>query len=113
MRQQGRYLPPLAQHSDAKHFLSPDRVSDRLSVRNATCIDGVTGIFSLPTPDHPHHQQQTQQTFHVQLLHLAYPDGTNVQADAQRVASNRTRTGGGSGGGGGTNVERRTVTFFV
>ena len=25
----------------------------------------------------------------------------------------RTRTGGRRGGGGGTNVERRTVTFFV
>ena len=25
-----------------------------------------------------HHQQQTQQTFHVQLLRLAYPDGSSV-----------------------------------
>ena len=38
-----------------------------------------------PTPDHPHHQQQTQQTFHVQLLRLAYPETTNIEAVAQRV----------------------------
>ena len=49
--------------------------------------------------DHPHHQQQTQQTFHVQLLRLAYPAATNVEADAQRVASTQARTGGRSGGG--------------
>ena len=69
-----------------------------------------------------HHQQQTQQTFHVQLLRLAYPDGSSVPGArcsqlrcvksednytrripigwrAQRVASNRTRTGGRRGGG--------------
>ena len=32
-----------------------------------------------PTSDHPHHhQQQTQQTFHVQLRRLAYPDVTSI-----------------------------------
>ena len=35
---------------------------------------------------------------------LAYPDATNIEAGAQRVASNRTRTGGGRGGGGATCV---------
>ena len=33
--------------------------------------------------DHPHHQQQTQQTFHVQLLRLAYPDATNIEVGAE------------------------------
>ena len=28
-------------------------------------------IGHFPTPNHPHHQQQTQQKFHVQLLRLA------------------------------------------
>jgi len=37
------------------------------------------------TPDHSHHQRQTQQTFHVQLLRLAYPDATNIEAGAHRV----------------------------
>ena len=27
-----------------------------------------------------HHQQQTQQTFHLQLLRLAFPDATNIEA---------------------------------
>ena len=36
-------------------------------------------------PDHPHHQQQTQQTFHFQLLRLAHPDATNTEAGAHRV----------------------------
>ena len=36
----------------------------------------------------PHHQQQTQQTFHVQLLRLAYPDAINIEPSAQRVAGN-------------------------
>ena len=31
-----------------------------------------------PTPDHSHHQQQTQQTFHVQLHRWSYPDGTKL-----------------------------------
>jgi hypothetical protein len=59
------------------------------------------GSFVTPTPDHAHHQQQTQQTFHVQLLRFAYPDATNIEADAPRVASNRTRTGGRRGECGG------------
>ncbi|MAV36747.1 MAG: hypothetical protein CMJ59_14970 [Planctomycetaceae bacterium] len=29
-----------------------------------------------------HHQQQTQQTFHVRLLRQAYPEATNREADA-------------------------------
>ena len=51
--------------------------------------------MSTRVSDHPHHQQ----TFHVRLLRLAYPEATNIEA-APRAASNRTRTGGRRGGGG-------------
>ena len=53
--------------------------------------------LSNPTPDDPHHQQLTQQTFHVQLLRLAYPDATNIETGASGVWP-QTRTGGRRGG---------------
>ena len=55
---------------------------------------------------HPVKHQQSRQEVRSQFLHggfsqrlFAYPDATNIEAGALRVASNRTRTGGRRGGG--------------
>ena len=42
------------------------------------CVNG------FPTSDDSLHQQQTQQTFDVQLLRLADPDATNIEAGASK-----------------------------
>ena len=52
------------------------------------------GSFATPTPNDP----QQQQTFHVQLLWLAYPDAINIEASAQRVAATGPAPEAGGGG---------------